>query len=353
MREDFGRSADGTPVERYTLTAAGLRARVLTYGCVVQSLEVPDRHGGMDNVVIGLDSMEDYLTRSQFFGAVVGRFGNRVAGGRFTLEGRTFRLPVNDGPNSLHGGGTGFDRRVWSVQHAGPDRLVLALDSEDGDQGWPGNLRAEVTYAVTGTGHGGELRIGYRAVTDAPTHVNLTQHSYFNLAGAGSGDILGHLLALRADRYLPVDEHMIPAGPPAPTVGTPFDFSSPVPVGARIQEDHPQLRRAGGYDHTFVLPGPGPDGAPSPAAVVTEPGSGRVLRVDTTEPGVQFYSGNQLRDRVFGRGSGLCLETQHFPDSPNRPDFPSTVLRPGEEYTSTTVYRFSAGDDAGKEPLWP
>ncbi|SFC80815.1 aldose 1-epimerase [Streptomyces aidingensis] len=328
---------------------------MLTYGCVVQSLDVPDSRGRPGNVVLGLDTMDGYLTRSRFFGAVVGRYGNRIADGRFTLEGRAYELPRNNGSNSLHGGPEGFDKRVWRPAGTAGDRISLAYRSADGEAGYPGTLDATVTYTVAGTGEGPEgewsLRIDYRAVTDAPTHVNLTNHSYFNLAGAGPGPTGGpgtvhdHEVTLRASRYLPVDDRLIPTGELAPVAGTPFDFTAPRRIGDRLDDGHPQLKTAGGYDHCWVFDEPA--GPLRPVARVTEPGSGRAMEVLTTEPGVQFYSGNMLTDAVYGRGTGLCLETEHFPDSPNRPEFPSTVLRPGEAYSSTTVYRFTAGAPAG------
>ncbi|MDB1088478.1 galactose mutarotase [Streptomyces sp. ACA25] len=350
MRDDFGFSTDGAPIGRHVLTAPGIRARVLDYGCVIQSLEVPDRRGHSADITLGFDSMADYATRSRYFGAVVGRFGNRIGNARFTLDGREYRLPANQGTNSLHGGEHGFDKRVWEVTEAASDRLTLTHLSPDGEQGYPGTLRARVTYTVSGSAEGSELRIDYHATTDAPTHVNLTNHAYFNLAGGG--DIHGHELTLDAGHYLPVDSRLLPTGELAPTAGTPFDFRTPRTVGERIGEDHEQLRTAGGYDHCFVFDSPA--GALRPVGRVREAGSGRTMQVLTTEPGVQFYSGNMLKDAEYGEGAGLCLETQHFPDSPNRPEFPTTVLRPGEEYVSTTVYRFAVEREAGEESTqWP
>ncbi|GAB3125194.1 galactose mutarotase [Streptomyces calidiresistens] len=352
VRDDFGRTPDGTPVRRHTLRAHGITAAVLTYGCVIQSLRVPDARGDEGGVVIGLGSMEDYVARSRYFGAVVGRYGNRIARARFALDGREYRLPRNHGRNGLHGGPQGFDKRVWEAVEVDESRIVLERVSPDGEMGYPGELRARVTYTLVPGTDGGELRIDYHAVTDAPTHVNLTNHSYFNLAGGGTVD--DHELTLDADRFLPVDEEFIPDGKPEPVADTPFDFTRPHRIGERIADDHPQLKVAGGYDHCYVFRAPAGDGTPVPVARVTEPTSGRIMLVSTTEPGVQFYSGNMLADAEYGRGSGLCLETQHFPDSPNRPDFPSTVLRPGEEYTSTTVYRFTAGRPTGEAAQqWP
>ncbi|GGK57585.1 aldose 1-epimerase [Planomonospora parontospora subsp. parontospora] len=316
----FGTTPSGEPVERHVLSSGRMRAAVLSYGAVVQSLEV----SGVD-VVLGCGTLEDYLTRSRYFGAVVGRYGNRIAGGRFTLDGAAHELPVNDGPNSLHGGPGGFSSRVWRVADASPSAVTLEYVSPDGEEGYPGTLTASVTYTLTDDA----LVLDYRATTDAPTVLNLTNHSYFNLAGAGSGDVLGHVVRIDADHYLPVDSTKIPTGELAPVAGTPFDFTTPRAIGERI--DDPAL--GGGYDHCYVLRGD---------IEVREPVSGRVMRVTTTEPGVQFYSGNMLDGVVtdYGRHAGLCLETQRFPDSPNRPEFPSTVLRPGEEFTSGTVYRF-------------
>ncbi|MEU6712601.1 aldose epimerase family protein [Nonomuraea sp. NPDC046802] len=309
----FGTLPSGENVERVELSSGRLRAEVLTYGAIVRSLEV----SGV-NVVLGLDTLEDYLTRSRYFGAVVGRYGNRIAGGRFTLDGVEYRLPVNNDPNSLHGGTEGFDAKVWTIEARGDDSVTLSLTSPDGDQGYPGTLTASVTYTLQDDA----LRIDYTAETDAPTVVNLTNHSYFNLKGGG--DVLDHVVRMDAEHYLPVDEHKIPTGELAPVKGTPFDFTAPHTVGERYD---------GGYDHCFVLDG---------GIQVT--GGGLTMEVTTTEPGVQFYAGGML-DGVatpFGAFAGLCLETQHFPDSPNQPRFPSTVLRPGERRTSTTTYRFTA-----------
>ncbi|MEU7828181.1 aldose epimerase family protein [Nonomuraea sp. NPDC049129] len=310
----FGTLPSGEQVERLELSSGRLRASVLTYGAILQSLEV----SGV-NVVLGLPTLEDYLTRSRYFGAVVGRYGNRIAGGRFTLDGVEHRLPLNNGPNSLHGGNRGFDRKVWTVAEATDSSVTLTLTSPDGDQGYPGTLTASVTYTLEDDA----LRLDYTAETDAPTVVNLTNHSYFNLAG--SGDVLGHVIQMDAEHYLPVDDDKIPTGEPAPVKGTEFDFTTPHAVGERYD---------GGYDHCFVLDG---------GIRVTEPVGGLTMEVTTTEPGVQFYAGGML-DGVatpYGPHAGLCLETQHFPDSPNQPQFPSTVLRPGETRTSTTSYRFT------------
>jgi aldose 1-epimerase len=343
--EEFGVTPDGVKVARYTLdNGRGLRARILTYGCVVQTLEVPDGDGRPGNVVLGCASLADYLTMSRYFGAVVGRYGNRIAGGRLLLDGKEYHLPCNDRANSLHGGERGFDKRVWEVTATSERELTLAYVSPDGEEGYPGTLRTSVTYSVTDDD---ALRIDYHATTDQPTVVNLTNHSYFNLAGEGSGQTYDHVLTLNADRYTPTGPGQIPTGELAPVAGTPLDFTTPHPIGERIRDSHPQLLAGLGYDHNFVLNQDAP-GELCLAARVEDPHSGRVMEVSTTEPGVQFYSGNVLDGSSVGTGGGayrqgdaLCLETQHFPDSPNQPDFPSTVLRPGEEHTSTTIYRFS------------
>ena len=338
----WGRTAEG-PVDRYTLAGdGGLTVRVLTYGGILQSIEVPDRAGRPANVALGFGDLQSYLDNpGPYFGAIIGRFGNRIAGGRFALDGVTRHVPVNDGPNSLHGGTTGFDRRIWAAEPV-PDGLRLTHVSPDGDQGFPGELTVTVGYTLTaGTG----LRIDYTATTTAPTVVNLTNHSYFNLGGEGSGPVSGHLLRLDADHYTPVDATLIPTGEIAPVDGTPMDFRTPTAIGARIRDDFGQLRHGRGYDHNWVLRDA--RGELRVAAEVTDPAGGRTLTVRTTEPGVQFYSGNFLDGTVTGtsgrayrQGDGLALETQHFPDSPNHPHFPSTVLRPGETFRSTTVLDF-------------
>ena len=344
--DQVGKLADGTPVHRWTLAGdRGLTVAVLTYGGIVQTLEVPGRDGVPANVVLGLPTLDDYLAgNGPYLGALIGRYGNRIAGGAFTLDGRAYRLPVNNPPNSLHGGTEGFDKRVWTATGTG-DGVELAYTSADGEMGYPGTLSVTVRYTLTADNG---LRIDYAATTDAPTVVNLTNHSYFNLAGEAAGSIEGHRLQLSASRYTPTDATSIPTGELAPVAGTPFDFTSPHAVGERIDDDHEQLRFGLGYDHNYVLDRPpGGEGDLVLAARVSDPGSGRVLEVETTEPGVQLYSGNQLDGSLTGTGgvaygprAGLCLETQHFPDSPNQPRFPSTVLRPGELYRSATVYRF-------------
>ena len=343
-REAFGALPDGRAVELFTLTNAhGVRVRAMTYGATIVSLETPDRDGRLGDVVLGYPSLDGYLAASPYFGAVVGRYGNRIAGARFTLDGTTYRLAANDGPNHLHGGVQGFDKVLWAGDTASTDSTVavtFAYSSPAGEEGYPGTLTVAVRYTL---GNDDALRVDYQATTDAATPVNLTQHSYFNLAGAG--EILGHVLTVAADRYTPVDSTLIPTGALAPVDGTPFDFRTPTAIGARIDLDHEQLRRGRGYDHNWVLNRT--DSGLALAARVTEPTSGRTLTISTTEPGIQFYSGNFLDGSIRGKDgrryahrSGFCLETQHYPDSPNQPGFPSTILRPGATYRSTTVFAF-------------
>lgn len=332
-------------VREFTLdNGAGLVLTAINLGGIVTALRVPDRHGVAANVVLGLPTLEDYATRNPHFGTIVGRYANRIARGRFVLDGRDHQVPVNDGPHALHGGQRGFGSRWWRIEPVpvaddGSVALELRLDSEDGDQGFPGRLQATVRYTLTPAN---EWRIDYDARCDRATVVNLTHHDYFNLAGGGSA--LGQRLTIAASRYCAVDAGLIPEAV-EPVDGTPFDFRKPTRIGDRVREIHPQLLRARGYDHTWVL-----DGGPGlrPAARLEDPASGRVMEVSTTEPGLQFYSGNFLDGSLPGaggqairQGDGVCLETQHFPDAPNRPDFPSTVLRPGETYASTTVHRFT------------
>jgi aldose 1-epimerase len=342
----FGRTPDGKAVEVYTLTnAGGMQVRAITYGAILQAIRVPDRSGRLADVTLGHDSLQGYLTASPYFGAIVGRYANRISRGRFTLEGRTYRLATNNGPNHLHGGLKGYDKVVWrarSFQHADTAGVRFEHTSPDGDEGYPGQVRIAVTYSLL---PGNELVVDYEARSDRPTPVNLSQHTYFNLAGEGSGDILQHVLTIKAHRYTPVDTTLIPTGELASVANTPFDFREPTPIGARIGQAHPQLQRGKGYDHNFVLSRTGP--GLFHAVHVLAPRTGRTLDISTTEPGLQFYSGNFLdgtitgkAGHVYGHRSGLVLETQHFPDSPNQPDFPSTILRPGEEYRSRTVFAF-------------
>ncbi|NUP48806.1 MAG: galactose mutarotase [Catenulispora sp.] len=343
--DEFGTLPDGRPVHRWTLRdEAGLTAHVLTYGAILQSLYVPDRHGHTANVALGFDKLDGYLARAPFFGATIGRFGNRIAGGRFALDGKIYQVPLSDQPrpNALHGGEEGFDTRLWNAEPVA-DGVELSLVSADGDQGFPGTLHVTVRYTLAG----GQLRIDYSATTDAPTVVNLTNHSYLNLAGEGAPTVLDHELTLGAGGFLPVDAQLIPLGDPVPVAETPFDFTTARPLGARIDESHEQLRLAGGYDHCWALDG-GCTEDPRPVAELSHAPSGRTLTLSTTEPGIQVYTGNYLdgaltgpSGRPYGRFSGIALETQHFPDSPNRPHFPTTELRPGTEFRSSTVYGFS------------
>ncbi|MFE7747577.1 aldose epimerase family protein [Streptomyces sp. NPDC057428] len=319
--EDFSTLADGTPVRRWTLEREGTRVRVLTYGAVVQSVEVPGRDGDRAEVVLGLPDVTGYEKHAgPYFGAVVGRYANRIAGGSFVLDGHTHRVSRNEGRNTLHGGERGFDRRVWDSEEV-PDGVRLTLVARDGEEGFPGRLVVVVTYTLDVDG---ALRIGYRATTDAPTVLNLTNHSYWNLAGADSGSALGHELRLAAGRITPADAESVPTGEFVSVEGTRFDFREPKPVGP-------------GYDTNFVLEETGGE----PVAELHDPASGRLLTVRTTEPGLQLYTADHLGGDPFVPCAGIALETQHFPDSPNRPGFPSTVLRPGEEFVSTTVYGFS------------
>jgi aldose 1-epimerase len=343
-RAPFGTMPDGKPVEQFTLTNAnGIELKAIGYGGIITSLRVPDRAGKLDDVVLGFDRLENYLQDHPFFGAIIGRYGNRIAKAQFTLAGQTYKLAANNGPNHLHGGVKGFDKVMWDVAPvSGSNALAFTRTSADGEEGYPGNLRVRVTYTLTDKN---ELVVEYTATTDKPTPVNLTQHSYFNLAGQASGDILGHQLMLNADRYTPVDGTLIPTGELAPVAGTPFDFRKPTAIGARINGSHPQLKAGGGYDHNWVLNRQG--SGLQLAARVVEPKTGRTLDIATTEPGIQFYSGNFLDGKLTGKAgavyrhrTGFCLETQHFPDSPNQPTFPSTILKPGEEYRTRTVFTF-------------
>ncbi|MEU8892328.1 aldose epimerase family protein [Streptomyces sp. NPDC048442] len=347
-REHFGNLPDGTRIDRWTLENGGTRLKVLSYGGIVQSLELPDRNGDFTNVSLGFDHLDGYLTATTFFGALIGRYGNRIAKGRFTLDGKSHQLSVNDGPNSLHGGAQGFDKRVWDVEpfaHSSEVGLHLHRVSPDGEMGYPGTLRVKVTYTLT---RSGDWRIDYTATTDKATVVNLTNHTYYNLAGEGTGDILGHELRLAAGRFTPTDATLIPTGELAKVAGTPFDFRRTKTIGEDVRAAHPQLVTAQGFDHNWALD-KGSTARPEHFATLRDPSSGRTMRISTTEPGVQFYSGNFLdgtltgpSGRTYRQSDGLCLETQHFPDSPNQPGFPTTVLRPGSTYRSSTVHSFSA-----------
>ncbi len=344
-RAEFGKTLDGAPVQIYTLTNKnGLEARITNYGGIVVSLQAPDRNGTMADVILGFDTLHGYLTSpSPYFGALVGRYGNRIGHARFTLDGIEYKLAANNGQNSLHGGVHGFNKAVWTPRELPDGGLELTYLSKDGEEGYPGNLKVIVTYRLTDAN---ELKIDYSATTDKDTVLNLTNHAYFNLKGAGNGDILGHVVTLNADRFTPVDAGLIPTGELRDVSGTPFDFRKATAVGARIEQNDEQLKLGKGYDHNWVLNKDG--AAPSLAARVEEPSSGRVLEALTDQPGVQFYTGNSLDGSIkgtggkpYGRFSGLCLETQHFPDSPNKPGFPSTVLKQGQQFHSTTIYRFS------------
>jgi len=339
-KQPFGQTPDGTPVEVYILiNDNGLEARVMTYGATLVSLKVPDRAGKPGDIVLGYEALDGYIKNSPYFGSIVGRYGNRIARGSFSLDGLTYKLAVNNGENHLHGGIKGFDKVVWEaapLPESGAAGVKLSYLSRDGEEGYPGNLAVTVVYTLTNEN---ELKISYEAATDKATPVNLTHHSYFNLAG--TGDVLGHELTINAGSYTPVDAGLIPTGEVRPVKDSPFDFTTPHAIGERITQVE------GGYDHNFVLGGGG--GKLDLAARVFEPKSGRVMEIHTTEPGLQFYSGNFLDGTITGKGgkvyskhAGFCLETQHFPDSPNRPNFPSTVLRPGAVYQSLTIHRFSA-----------
>jgi aldose 1-epimerase len=350
----FGTTGDGKSVELYTLTnARGIEVRAMTYGGIIISLRVPDKDGQFNDVVLGYDNLNGYLTASPYFGAIIGRYGNRIAKGRFTLDGKEYTLATNNGPNHLHGGLKGFDKVVWqaeSFESQDGVGVVFTYTSPDGEEGYPGNLKTKVTYTLTDQN---ELIFDYQATTDKATPVNLTQHTYFNVAGDGKRDILGHELLLNSDHFTPIDKTLIPTGEIRSVKGTPFDFTQPTAIGARINEKDEQLIFGLGYDHNFVLTRKG--AGLSLAARVYEPTSGRVMEVYTTEPGVQFYSGNFLDGTITGKQGhvykqryGFCLETQHFPNSPNQPNFPSTILRPGQTYQSRTVYKFSVEKHSAK-----
>jgi aldose 1-epimerase len=350
-KQPFG-TAGGQPVDLYTLTnGRGLEVKIITYGAIVQSIKAPDRKGNVQNITLGFPTLADYVANNTaasgttYFGATIGRYANRIGGAQFTLDGVTYHLPANNGPNTLHGGPGGFHTKVWdatAVSTPNGPGVKLTLTSPDGDQGFPGTLTTSVTYAVT---RDGSLRMDYAATTDKATVINLTNHAYFNLTGEGTGTTYGTVLKIDASHYTPVDSNLIPTGEIAPVAGTPLDFTHPTPIGARIRQGFPQLVIAHGYDHNWVLDRQG--SGLSEAAFAWDPVTGRTLRVLTTEPGIQFYSGNFLDGSLVGtsgttyrQGDGFTLETQHFPDSPNKPNFPSTVLRPGQTFSSTTAYQF-------------
>jgi aldose 1-epimerase len=347
MKQAFGVARNGAALDLYTLSnPAGMRVQITNYGGIVTSLLVPDRNGWLGDLVLGFDRIDGYLEKHPYFGAICGRYANRIADGRFTLAGVEYALARNDGRNHLHGGVLGFDKMVWEATELAPmsgAALRLEYSSPAGDEGYPGNLDVVVTYTLTDAN---ELRIDYLATSDAETVLNLSHHGYFNLADGGKNDVSGHEVTIEAARFLPIDAALIPTGELRDVRGTPMDFTRATAIGARIDAAHEQLLHGRGYDHTWVV-----NGAPGQlrlAARVFEPSSGRVMEVLTTEPGVQFYTGNFLDGTLTGKGGavyrrrhGLCLECQHFPDSPNKPQFPSTVIKPGEQYTQTTVYRFS------------
>ena len=345
-RAPFGKLKDGSAVEIFTLTNAnGVEVRAITYGGIIQSWKVRDKAGKPVDVALGFDTIEGYQANDPFFGAIIGRYGNRIGNAQFTLDGHTYKLAANNGANNLHGGAKGFDKQVWTGEVVKSDRgqaVAFSRTSPDGEEGFPGTLKVRVTYTLT---EQNALTVDYEATTDKATPVNLTQHTYFNLAGEGSGTILDHQMMINADRYTPVNDALIPTGELAPVAGTPFDFRKPTRIGDRIDQDHVQLKNGRGYDHNWVLNRQGR--GLELAARVIEPKSGRTLEVLTTEPGVQFYAGNFLdgtikgkKGHVYGHRTGFCLETQHFPDSPNQPSFPSTILKPDQQYRTTTVFTF-------------
>jgi len=344
----FGKTTDGREVSLFTLqNASGMKTTLTNYGGIVTSLYVPDRNGNLDDVVLGFPTLDGYLKEHPYFGALIGRYGNRIGKAKFTLDGMEYKLAANNGENHLHGGVKGFDKVVWSAGSLKQDNAAgvkFSYLSKDGEEGYPGNLTCTVTYWLTNKN---ELKIAYQATTDKATPVNLTHHSYFNLAGQGTGDILNHQLEIFANRFTPIDKGLITTGELRAVEGTPMDFRQPRAIGERIDSVDEQLKFGLGYDHNWMLDREG--GLLALAARVYESTTGRMMEVWTTEPGIQFYSGNFLdgtltgkSGRVYNQRYGFCLETQHFPDSPNRPEFPSTILRPGEMYSTETIYRFSA-----------
>jgi aldose 1-epimerase len=342
----FGKLPDGRAADSYTLKNADIEVRITNYGARITSLMTKDRDGKMGDVVLGYNSVEGYAAeaaagKKTYFGSVVGRYGNRIRGGKFVIDGHTYQVPQNNNGNALHGGPHGFDEKLWTGKEI-PDGVEMSLVSPDGDMGFPGTLTAHVRYTLVGA----TIHINYSATTDKPTVTNLTNHSYFNLSGEGSGTILDEVMMINAAGYTPVDAGLIPVGGVKPVAGTPFDFNKPTPIGARINDDNEQLKIAGGYDHNWVLNGK--NGETKTAAKVYDPKSGRVLTVSTTQPGVQFYTGNFLDGSYTGKAgvkyakrTGFCLETQHYPDSPNQPEFPTTLLKPGETLHTETVFAFS------------
>ena len=347
-KQSYGKMPDGTPVDLYLLTNAnGMEAHLTAYGGTLVSLTAPDRHGAFTDVVLGMDTLDGCRSQTAWFGALIGRYGNRIGAAKFTLEGKTYQLPVNDGPNTLHGGPRGFGKQLWQVREVASSEgpaVEFSYVSKDGEEGFPGTLTAKVIYTLTNKN---ELKIDYTATTDKPTVVNLTNHAYFNLKGAGVGDILAHEVMIDASRFTPVDATLIPTGELRAVKGTPFDFTKATAIGARIDANDQQLNFGKGYDHNWVLDKTG--AGLTKAAEVYEPTTGRVMQVWTTEPALQFYTGNFLDGSLRGKGGkvyqrrgAFCMETQHYPDSPNHPAFPSTELKPGTTYHTTTVYSFSA-----------
>jgi aldose 1-epimerase len=351
----YGTLADGTAIDQYTLSnERGMTVKIITYGGIVTEIDTPDSHGKVANVALGFDNLGDYVAKSPYFGAIIGRYANRIAKGMFTLDGTTYTLAVNNGVNALHGGIKGFDKQVWQASIVPPKHdsagLQLSYTSPNGEEGYPGKLKVDVTYTLTNKN---ELRIDYHASTDKATVINLTNHTYFNLAGEGSGDVFDQVLWLKAHNYTPVDSTLIPTGVIAPVAGTPFDFTTPTAIGARIRDADPQIVIAQGYDHNFVIDRPAGDSSLILIAKAVDPASGRVLKTYTTEPGVQLYTGNFLDGTLVGpshhtyrQGDAFTLETQHYPNSPNQPNFPSTLLRPGKTFSSTTVYAFGVSHES-------
>lgn len=344
----FGGTPEGSADLFHLKNRNGMEVSLTNWGGIIVTISVADRSGNFKNVNLGFDSLSTYVQGNPFFGALVGRYGNRIGGASFEIDGVEYPLLKNNGENHLHGGDKGFDEKLYDAEMIETDEHVgvrLSRTSPDMEEGYPGNLNVEVTYTLD---NNNTLAIDYRATTDKKTHVNLTNHAYFNLAGDGSGDILNHFVSINADRYTPVDDGLIPTGELALVEGTPFDFRGATMIGARIDDDHPQIQIGGGYDHNYVLNHEPGGGRMQIAATVYEPNSGRYMEVHTTEPGVQFYTGNFMREingmggRTYGRRGGFCFETQHFPDSPNKPEFPSTLLEPGQTYNSTTSFTFSA-----------
>jgi aldose 1-epimerase len=342
-KQAFGHTADGTGVDLYTLADDKVEVRITNYGGIIVSLRAPDRKGKLDDIVLGYDSLDHYIAKTAYFGAIIGRYANRIAHGSFQLDGKTYSIPKNDGDNTLHGGIIGFDKVVWKA-HEIKNGIDLTYVSKDGDQGFPGTLTTTVRYTLVGN----DLRIEYSATTDKDTVLNLTNHSYFNLAGQAKGDVLGHVVKINASKITPVDASLIPTGELKSVEGTPFDFRTPHAIGERIDANDEQLRFGVGYDENFVLDHP--EDQLFEAAEVYEPSTGRILKVLTTQLAVQFYSGNHLDGSITGKEGrvykprfAFCLETEHYPDSPNHANFPSTELKPGQKFHSVTVYQFSAG----------